>query len=204
MNEDDLTTILQRGVASVGLPADAAGRVQARMHDELDGALGSEAVVVALHRPGTGCGNQSPEIGRRRPLTWIAAAVFLVASVAGLISQREPDIDQAAQAPGQQPYLLACVEFIGSTSVDGQTWRDVLTSPSVRVAPEYLAALAGAIDELLVASREAGAATTHLQAAAAEARTVDSDPGVIIHELELASQLLFEETGISCLIETNQ
>ena len=203
MNDDDLKRILRRGGRRQELPADVADRVQADMHDELDRTLGIDKAGIPLHF--------APSSSGRRPrlLVRVAAAVLLVAATAGLLlSQRGPDVNEADPAqemptPPQQPFLVACLDFIESTNIGERPWHDTLAGPAANVPADYTATLATEIGKLLATSPDVSAATSQLQAAAAEARSADPDLDLIIRQLETAQDILLEETFVRCLTASN-
>ena len=205
MNDNDLKQILRRGGGRQELPGDVADRAQADMHEELDRTLGTDDAVISLH--------VSPPSPARRPrfLVRVAAAVLLVAATGGLLlSQRGPEDNEADPAqevppppPPQQPYLVACLGFIDSTTIDERPWHDVLATSVATIPTGYPAVVAKAIDKLLATSPEIRTAASQLQAAAVEARSADPDLDLIIRQLESAQDILFEETLVRCLTASN-
>lgn len=202
MNDDELTSILRRGEAHVGLPADFAGRVQADMHHELDRTLGHDAAVLPLQFSAT------PPTRRKRPLIQVAAALLLIGAAGLLLSRRDAVVDETTPAQEvprstQQPYLVACLDFIESTTIDDEPWKDVLTNPAA-IQTGYTATLATSIDQLLAANPAAGIATPELRAASIEARSADPDLELIVQQLESVQDTLHDETGIECLTATDR
>ena len=211
MNDDEITSILQRNDTPVAPPDDVAADIRAQMHAELDLALDPEATVLTFR--------STPKPTPARRWTWIAAS-FLVAvgGIATLLAGRDsqevpvpvatiPNTTQIVVPidPPTRFLLVACRDFIDSTQFDDRPWREHFASSGTDTTNPTAAdfdRLADAIDTLVQTSHDVDAALPFLRPASAEARTENPDGDTVVRQLELAQDAFIREFRLPCLAET--